>query len=195
MPLKVYYFNLIDFFSGGKLWDYILSYNSDAPVLKTYSLEEICIPKTPEVLPEVPIIESTEAILDLIEEIPQKVIPEEIPNFAPSFDDLNVDMDVLDLVSCSKKLLNSVSTTLKHTKESPEEPVNEIELLEENIIPESHSNENITRFLRECTIVQKSIQKSILNTKTLLPEGSIRQWARELIVAIDSLHSNGVILG
>lgn len=103
-------------------------------------------------------------------------------------------MDVLDLVSCSKKLLNSVSTTLKvkHTQKPPEEPVIEVE---EEIILESQSNENITKFLRECTLVQKSIQKSILNTKTLLPEGSIRQWARELVVAIDSLHSNGVILG
>lgn len=112
-------------------------------------------------------------------------------------------MDVLDLVSCSKRLLSSVSTTLEHTKKSPEETEIEIEndlflpLVEEriNIPMESQSNENITRFLRECTIVQKSIQKSILNTKTLLPEGSIRQWARELVVAIDSLHSNGVTLG
>lgn len=186
-------------FSGGKLWDYILNYNSDASsALKTYSLEDIFFPKIPEPVPECAIIENIEPISVLIEEIPeQKKIPEEVPNLVPSFDDLNVDMDVLDLVSCSQRLLSSVSTTLEHTKKSPEVVENEsfLPLVEENNIPESQSQENITKFLRECTIVQKSIQKSILNTKTLLPEGCIRQWARELVVAIDSLHSNGVILG
>lgn len=171
--------------------------------MKTNSLEQVFIPyRIPDAIAEILIIENKETISDLVEEIPE-ILENYNKHFAPSFDDLNVDMDVLDLVSCSKKLLNSVSTTLEHIKNSPEEPEVEIDnelflpLVEEKVVatPESQSNENITQFLKECTIVQRSIQKSILNTKILLPEGSIRQWARELVVAIDSLHSNGVILG
>lgn len=172
--------------------------------MKTYSLEEIYIPKIIEPIPEIPIIESTEITSDLIEKIPEQetepILEKNNKIIAPSFDDLNVDMDVLDLVSCSKKLLSSVSTTLEYIKKTPEEPEIEfiLPVVEEKIIStESHlnNNGNITKILKECNIVEESVRKSILNTKILLPEGSIRQWARELVVAIDSLHSNGVILG
>ncbi|XP_055851568.1 ribosomal protein S6 kinase delta-1 [Episyrphus balteatus] len=95
--------------------------------------------------------------------------------FAETPDIPTENMDFADIVMCSQKLIESVSNTLKKVENKKEELLT-VEAV--NSLPLTPS-----RFL-------KSPKK-----KLSLPEASVKQWARELITAVNVLHSKGVILG
>lgn len=122
-------------------------------------------------------------------------------DYIPSFDTLSEDMDVNDLLSCSQKLLKSVSNTLEQFKETKINNDNEIleriKLKIDNKDDIKLENSNKIQ-LSQSSLSLTSLQIMGLHTnkhRTILPEVSIKQWARELITAINSLHQKGVILG
>uniref|UniRef100_A0A182VQZ1 Ribosomal protein S6 kinase delta-1 n=1 Tax=Anopheles minimus TaxID=112268 RepID=A0A182VQZ1_9DIPT len=117
----------------------------------------------------------------------------------PSFDALSKDMDVRELLSCSQRLLKAVTQTLEESgensnaaqsvpafKEMSATPSN----AEEQQASKSHSSQlGLARL--------SSISETMVNelTPDLLPEGSVRRWISELVIAVDSLHFNGIVCG
>ncbi|XP_055907064.1 ribosomal protein S6 kinase delta-1 [Eupeodes corollae] len=93
----------------------------------------------------------------------------------PDIPTASENMDFNDIVICSQKLIESVSNTLKEVDNKKEE-----QLTVEDVSPLPLTP---SRF-------PKSPKK-----KMSLPEASVKQWARELITAVNALHSKGVILG
>ncbi|KAL9872191.1 ribosomal protein S6 kinase-like 1 isoform 1-T1 [Glossina fuscipes fuscipes] len=88
----------------------------------------------------------------------------------------NSSMEIEDIVKNSKQLLKSVAHTLNTLKESVDKAG------DSQLAPaiKNHGDEPL----------------DIQNNKLLrLPEASIKQWARELLIAIHSLHEKGIILG
>uniref|UniRef100_A0A182PC35 Ribosomal protein S6 kinase delta-1 n=1 Tax=Anopheles epiroticus TaxID=199890 RepID=A0A182PC35_9DIPT len=125
----------------------------------------------------------------------------------PSFDALSKDMDVRELLSCSQRLLKAVSQTLEETDEhsnasvaiaadvisSLESVTTVVEGQEEN--RKSHSSQ--LGLARMSSISEPLAAVAEVNevTPDLLPEGSVRRWISELVIAIDSLHFNGIVCG
>uniref|UniRef100_A0A1A9X222 Protein kinase domain-containing protein n=1 Tax=Glossina brevipalpis TaxID=37001 RepID=A0A1A9X222_9MUSC len=81
----------------------------------------------------------------------------------------SISMDTEDIVKCSKQLLKSVDHTLK-------ESVDGAGTCQSAPAFESHDDIPLIQYNK-------------------LPEASIKQWARELLIAIHSLHEKGIILG
>lgn len=117
----------------------------------------------------------------------------------PAFDILSRDMDVLDLVSCSQKLIRSVSNTLQEIQQV--ESVNtvpstdiitaDVGLLEaaagsfDSIFA---ANEHIRKHLDQnghSPYKGKPIPR--------IPERSIRRWASEIVLALRHLHARDII--
>ncbi|XP_055375180.1 ribosomal protein S6 kinase delta-1 [Condylostylus longicornis] len=118
------------------------------------------------------------------------------------FDNLSQDMDINDLVDCSQKLLRSVSKTLDKSKNTETEKIydNKNEAIQP--IDDQIEKYNIKLNEKQTLTVEKGENliapcspRMKIKTKFSVPEVSVKQWARELVVAIDSLHSKGVILG
>lgn len=124
----------------------------------------------------------------------------------PAFDILSQDMDVLDLVNCSQKLLSSVSNTLEQLKlnDSAESKPNEIvdfslsdtindeqlKLLEVaagsyDIILETNNQIKQSYESVNCSIKNKSVWK--------IPEMTIRRWAAEIVAALVHLHAKDIV--
>lgn len=122
-------------------------------------------------------------------------------NFIPSFDTLSKEMDVNELVNCSQQLLNSVSKTLKRSEAQAEPKVTTENVVFSNHIEESSDlpaveenlvNNIITESVPLATLpLEISVEASNIN----LPEVCLKQWARELVVAVHSLHQNEIICG
>lgn len=115
----------------------------------------------------------------------------------PAFDVLNPDMDVVDLVKCSKKLIRSVSTTLENvqTKQSDvssHTPITEILFAQDchrsDVFPDSD------RSGTQVTSIPK-ISSDVIRPKSKprIPERSIKRWAIELASAIHSLHIQNIV--
>lgn len=122
-------------------------------------------------------------------------------NFIPSFDTLSKEMDVNDLVSCSQQLLNSVSKTLQRSQ-SQNEPKAAPESLENLEHSEESSEVPALDEISENPIITESAILANLPVEILvredngnLPEVCLKQWARELVVAVHSLHQNEIICG
>jgi hypothetical protein len=137
--------------------------------------------------------------------------------FTPSFDTLSCDMDANDLVACSKKLLNSVANTLQvlRTDENlVDEDTMDNDDLDLSKVPEfqiilkqnaenSQNYDEILKMNNELTTrLTQSLTDTVISDDQCLDlcnlsflDGSIKQWARELIVAIQSLHSHSIICG
>ncbi|XP_059619927.1 ribosomal protein S6 kinase delta-1-like [Phlebotomus argentipes] len=178
---------------GGKLYDYI----------STYKPGEFRPEEDPEEVKRVPEVTEESNEEESHEEHPQEEMedsPEEemrIP--PPSFDILSKDMDVLDLVYCAKSLLKSVSSTLKQSKGIG----SAIEAIEELVLPsglqdipeevENPPEEPNAEPLEELPEDVSVEEEDETPKKYPIPEGCVRQWARELVVAIDSLHRHNVI--
>lgn len=127
-------------------------------------------------------------------------------NVIPSFDTLSKDMEVSDLVSCSQQLLNSVSNTLKKSKIYPGEK----EIVENS---ESWDEEVMVRVVEEEPVlgtvsisseehlqiqqpqILPAIESATVGEENGLPEESLKQWCRELVVAVHSLHQYDIICG
>uniref|UniRef100_A0A1B0GED2 Protein kinase domain-containing protein n=1 Tax=Glossina morsitans morsitans TaxID=37546 RepID=A0A1B0GED2_GLOMM len=86
----------------------------------------------------------------------------------------NSSMDIEDIVKNSKQLLKSVAHTLKESVDRAGDSQQAV------VVIRSHDEEPL------------NIQT---NRLLRLPEASIKQWARELLIAIHSLHEKGIILG
>ncbi|XP_058118702.1 ribosomal protein S6 kinase delta-1 [Anopheles ziemanni] len=134
----------------------------------------------------------------------------------PSFDALSKDMDVRELVSCSQQLLKAVTQTLEESE--PNAKVKSV-LLDPPSIPDPapmadglhsnrsemsnsiHSKEQAKSHSSQLGLVGVvSISEAngggdAGNTPDLLPEGSVRRWISELVIAVDSLHFNGIVCG
>ncbi|XP_052901773.1 ribosomal protein S6 kinase delta-1 isoform X2 [Anopheles moucheti] len=118
----------------------------------------------------------------------------------PSFDALSKDMDVRELLSCSQRLLKAVTQTLEESGESSNNAAQSVTVLkemsasscekqQEQISKSQSSQLGLTRL--------SSISETMVNelTPDLLPEGSVRRWISELVIAVDSLHFNGIVCG
>ncbi|XP_052867693.1 ribosomal protein S6 kinase delta-1 [Anopheles cruzii] len=136
---------------------------------------------------------------------------EEEQQVIPSFDTLSKDMDVRELLSCSQQLLKAVTQTLEESTEQPTEPPPETEDSSDdgppNSIEERNANANSKSHSSQLVLAKRagtSINDdagdpadptSQCTTSDLLPEGVIRRWISELVVAVDSLHFNGIVCG
>lgn len=90
---------------------------------------------------------------------------EEEETIAPAYETMSPDLEIEELLKSSQKLLNSVQKTLDASKG-------------EEVTEKSHKSSS-----------------SVLNTNQKIPEACVRQWAKELIVAINCLHERNIILG
>ncbi|EDS40275.1 conserved hypothetical protein [Culex quinquefasciatus] len=112
------------------------------------------------------------------------------PTYIPSFDALSKDMDVSDLVSCSQQLLRAVSQTIEQSDQ--QQPRNDLlereggKLLAAAVPKRPHID---TSQLELRTAAEKAAQPD------QLPEGCVKQWISELIIAVDNLHFNGIVCG
>ncbi|XP_055698366.1 ribosomal protein S6 kinase delta-1 isoform X2 [Phlebotomus papatasi] len=181
---------------GGKLYDYIRDFKPGK-----FSAEKI----PPALLdkPEVQQEPEPEKPKDSLEEKPvenEEISPEENHQPPPSFDILSKDMDVLDLVHCAKSLLKSVSSTLKQSK-GIGKALEEITLppVLQDIPEENEPTEEIP-VQNDNNSLPEEAQDAVLETpaettpkKHQIPEGCVRQWARELVVAVDTLHRHNVL--
>lgn len=116
--------------------------------------------------------------------------------FTPSFDILSKDMDVGDLVDCSQKLLQSVTNTIQQSKVI-ENKIDEYKQPKTDLnVPSTSAAAQIQRNSVVEMIKSAKVEIEVANCDGIvLPEGSIRQWARELVICVSQLHTNDVILG
>uniref|UniRef100_A0A182N5Y7 Ribosomal protein S6 kinase delta-1 n=1 Tax=Anopheles dirus TaxID=7168 RepID=A0A182N5Y7_9DIPT len=114
----------------------------------------------------------------------------------PSFDALSKDMDVRELLSCSQRLLKAVTQTLEESNVQPSNasaaaaPVT-VAPSERKETKQSHSSQ---LGLARIASINDEEAADVL-TPDLLPEGSVRRWISELVIAVDSLHFNGIVCG
>ncbi|XP_053669952.1 ribosomal protein S6 kinase delta-1 [Anopheles nili] len=129
--------------------------------------------------------------------------PEPAEVVIPSFDALSKDMDVRELLSCSQQLLKAVTQTLE---ESGENADGVVEVPTEPAVPVEEacdcgpSNKETNRKSQSSQLElvrMANISEAVDEEPTpdLLPEGSIRRWISELVIAVDSLHFNGIVCG
>lgn len=201
-------FLLFPLVSGGLLWNYINNYSSKSEQsdinLDSIFVEPPANPKT-EIAP--PAIETEDIPNDSDIELAEEIFAPD-DNFSsnaidayineqiaiPSFDTLSTEMDINDLMSCSQLLLQSVSKTLEKSQIQAKDKMSE-----------DHSDPHIESFPEMLENPKKveeifaqaaeEIITEIHNEIAQLPETVLRQWASELIVAINSLHKAGVICG
>ncbi|XP_065088673.1 ribosomal protein S6 kinase delta-1-like [Ochlerotatus camptorhynchus] len=127
------------------------------------------------------------------DEVDHRVEPEgeeSTQEYIPSFDVLSRDMDVKDLVSCSQQLLRSVSQTLEQSQKEPDpkEMCRSAEQKREELIVEVPKRPHIDT---------SQLELGTMNGVDFdpIPEGCIKQWISELVIAVDNLHFNGIICG
>lgn len=181
---------LLQVANGGRLTDYIASYKPRATHSAPIRLDSLFYDAPNSIHP-------TEILSQLKHISNQKI--SQCSNTATILTDLippnNVltqDMDVLDIVNYSKKLLKSVSNTLNESR---------------NIFPkqDADSNNSGTDSTFSCVLAaEKSSNEnsnnhkiSVLNSNgngtRYIPESSIRRWASEIVTAISYLHSTDTI--
>ncbi|XP_062558731.1 ribosomal protein S6 kinase delta-1 [Armigeres subalbatus] len=127
------------------------------------------------------------------DEVDHPLEPEERENtqeYIPSFDVLSKDMDVDDLVSCSQQLLRSVSQTLEQTQKDPD-PKNIDTFIEK---PEKSHSEAPKRPQIDASQLELKAPDDGIGFDPI-PEGCIKQWISELVIAVDNLHFNGIVCG
>lgn len=115
----------------------------------------------------------------------------------PAFDILSRDMDVLDLVSCSQKLIRSVSNTLQETQQVTV-PSNEIITADVGLLEIAagsfdsivEANEHIRNMH-----VDHQNGHSPYKGKPIprIPERSTRRWASEIVLALRHLHAKDIV--
>uniref|UniRef100_A0AAG5CXU5 PX domain-containing protein n=1 Tax=Anopheles atroparvus TaxID=41427 RepID=A0AAG5CXU5_ANOAO len=137
----------------------------------------------------------------------------------PSFDALSKDMDVRELLSCSQQLLKAVTQTLEESDPNSKQKEQSVTLdpppltaspdvgscasdqaeLSKNSSNSSIDNKETKSHSSQLGLVGvASISEANVRVETspdLLPEGSVRRWISELVIAVDSLHFNGIVCG
>lgn len=126
------------------------------------------------------------------DEVDHRLEPEGLDitqEYIPSFDVLSRDMDVQDLVNCSQQLLRSVSQTLEKSQKDPDNIDSIMEQREEvrAEVPKRPQLESSQLELRSAPDDGMGFDP--------IPEGCIKQWISELVIAVDNLHFNGIICG
>lgn len=186
-------FLLLPLVSGGLLWDYICSYSNKSRV----NLEEIFVepPQTQKAqqsplelfdTEDIPEAEEAEEVVETSNAILESFI-DDTPAI-PSFDTLSAEMDVNDLMTCSQKLLQSVSKTLEKSQiQAKEKPASEVKAAHIN---EPESLPTLVNEVAEVCEPEITIQEV-----APLPDMVLKQWASELITAVNSLHRAGIICG
>ncbi|XP_053667642.1 ribosomal protein S6 kinase delta-1 [Anopheles marshallii] len=135
------------------------------------------------------------------EEIEQDGIKQEEQEIIiPSFDALSKDMDVRELLSCSQRLLKAVTQTLEESGEPSNNAAQSVPVLKEMSASSCEKQqEQISKSQSSQLGLARlsSISETMVNelTPDLLPEGSVRRWISELVIAVDSLHFNGIVCG
>uniref|UniRef100_A0A2M4DP23 Putative ribosomal protein s6 kinase n=1 Tax=Anopheles darlingi TaxID=43151 RepID=A0A2M4DP23_ANODA len=158
-----------------------------------------------------------------LEQREQKEDSEADAPVVPSFDVLSQDMDVQELLSCSQQLLKVVAQTLEESsdqaaelesaraEENLENSNKEMQLHEEaaadgRVNSKSHSSQlALATTVRTASINDnegrlpnsEELPNGIHHgcSGDLLPEGVVRRWISELVIAIDALHFNGIVCG
>lgn len=204
-------FLLLPFVSGGLLWNYVKNYKPSSS--QHHQLEELFVepPKnqrmcakslepieiTGKVIKNTDDIDVQEEAFEALDEIDSINIEENLElahdegSIIPSFDTLSNDIDINDLMKVSQKLLQSVTKTLEKSIVMSINENDEIRQIKQEIVEE------------ELLDVQKKSGPEIkdeqsseqVESVTPLPEMMIKRWIAEIIVAVNSLHKNGIILG
>lgn len=206
IPLKNYFqsdntiFLLLHFASGGLLWDFIIGRSTKADVRT--NIEDIFV-EPPYVQAAVELNEDIDDLHDDIEIAEEILVTEshsainaiynENREVTPSFDTLSTDMDVNDIMSCSQKLLQSVSKTLQKSLEIDESRVKVLIEPQENMTKSCTLLELVDN--EPETIPELNTCTETTTAKNDIPEAVVKQWASELIVAVHNLHKNGIICG
>uniref|UniRef100_A0A182JQQ9 Ribosomal protein S6 kinase delta-1 n=1 Tax=Anopheles christyi TaxID=43041 RepID=A0A182JQQ9_9DIPT len=122
----------------------------------------------------------------------------------PSFDALSKDMDVRELLSCSQRLLKAVTQTLEESDEHSNCSAQST-VVASNGLETANAASNKGEEIRKSHSSQLGLARMASISETLavmdeltpdlLPEGSVRRWISELVIAIDSLHYNGIVCG
>lgn len=219
IPLLNYYhsenviFLLLPYISGGLLWNYINTY---VPTESQHKIEELFVEPPQEnklndlektkksdaqdydvddklLFTNEIIIESDEKDevgIDVLSE------QEEFDNAVPSFDTLTTEIDVHDLMACSKNLLKSVTKTLeKSVILSSEICDQEIDNNHNNYFDEK--NEKVETEEEEKEASCKQLSEVLIDKCEFknVPEIVLRRWACEIIICVNALHKNGIVLG
>lgn len=116
----------------------------------------------------------------------------------PPFDVLSHDMDVLDLVNCSQKLIRSVSNTLDQSRAQPLNSMTEpnSQILKPTTV-ESILNKKSNAITLQSSQQNESrtIKTTINGTHKRIPERSIKRWASEMVICLLSLHETDIFCG
>lgn len=184
-------FLLLKLVSGGKLWSYIQNY-APQPEAKRSSLGDIFV-ETPK-----PKLKPAKARIPLPISIPEVSHPTTDDDDPPS-----VEMEIPDLLQCSQKLLHSVSSTLKRSKVETEVDDDSIDdgsideiLREIESTKNSDTLESIPSAAKHELYVSLEFQEIGFKPRhKLLPETTVIGYCAELVVAVDSLHSQGIVCG
>lgn len=206
--------------SGGRLWDYIRSYEPTKHTLfpnrtaslaslftepiDTKSKTETCNDSSKHVS-ESPFM----AMLNQYRNTDysrsnsnQSSLSEVIQNLEhnadiPAFDVLSQDMDVLDLVHCSQKLINSVSNTLDQSRSKHINFMTDSgsEILEPTVEATVNSRAMTLQSAQQNNDSSPYIKTAINGTHKRIPERSIKRWASEMVVCLLSLHEKDIFCG
>lgn len=241
---------LLEQATGGKLYNYIRSYNrhsskTNPSIRKSIPIKlpvkSLIFKSHPIEIPETPISQlkvseakssadedTTFSFYDLLQsyygddktlhasKTSQKSNPTELIECkntfeeAPHFNMIANDLDVNNILNCSKKLLNSVSSTLKRVQTTTEPPSylcndtiltkssNSIESLDQN-------NDENDEYMNILTSTYESMNtKEIIKSNgdlddyklfdvTQIPQAIIKRWFREIIFAVKHLHANEIV--
>lgn len=116
----------------------------------------------------------------------------------PAFDVLSHDMEVLDLVNCSQKLIRSVSNTLDQSR------TKHVDSMTESGSENPPATVNQTTVNNRAMTLQSPQQnhessrciKTVINgTQKRIPERSIKRWGSEMVVCLLSLHEKDIFCG
>lgn len=117
----------------------------------------------------------------------------------PAFDILSQNMDVLDLIGCSQKLIHSVSFTLEKTKikgddgdTTHETTVTDI-LLHQSARHADLARPNSHLQSTEPALMASPPESLRIKPMACIPERSIKRWAAELATAVHSLHAQNIV--
>lgn len=157
---------------GGRLYDYVLSYKPTTA--KATNLNQI-FPEVEDVAGEASDSSNLSAQDSGCADCGAASAVVTATAIVPFLEEPTEATEFLDLVRCSQQLLQSVSNTLNKSNEVKDMPH---ELL---------ASDKMLDPMESAALEQRLHHK--------LPEACLKQWARELAVAVHSLHAKGIILG
>lgn len=115
----------------------------------------------------------------------------------PAFDVLSQDMDVLDLVNCSQKLITSVSNTLDKSRSKHANTITESAsaMVQSTLEPTINNRAVALQSSQRNDELPKCVNTTINGTQKRIPERSIKRWASEMVVCLASLHEKDILCG